>query len=460
MAKTKRTAKEVEAAVESTVESAVESTVESTVAAASSDSKLITQSKLSYFATGFWNRIKRRYDNALNGATLTQSTNPDKKLTFTRVSGTSPLEINLEDYARLTDKSEFKKDVSADNVAILSNRHIGTSVEYTSQRRSLGFRQLTVNSFSDRYVDHIKIYMPTNIAPNTNSTWSVWAIKKGANGKEGDTVARVIYDSETFAVKTANENSVEKKFVIIPIKKSFENDTYFIVRCTTHSVEVVSGIKGGYEEDVVNMNSGQPPMNQGDSIDWNNGSNEKGNTALMYLFGRESIGTLSQKLNKLNSDSDLYVKQEEVSASSVPNKVVKLDSNGKLNKDMLPSIAINKYFEITEFTNPGLSGKVYENGDVAVVNNNNTNSNHGKKYLCINKVEGRENSTDDFIELNSKDGSVVSVNGKNGAVVLGLAATENSLKLTIGNGTTDVTETSVPIITNNEIDTIIAGLQD
>ena len=123
---------------------------------------------------------------------------------------------------------------------------------------------------------------------------------------------------------------------------------------------------------------------------------------------------------------------------------------------MLPSIAINKYFEIDLFTNDALRDKVYENGDVAVV------SSTGKTYLCINKVEGQANSTTDFIELNSKDGSVVSVNRKTGAVNLELEATTDKLKLKItgGGGTTDVTETTVDIITNNEIDAIIAGLQD
>lgn len=447
MAKTKRTVEEAEVVA---------------AAAANSDSKLITQSKLSHFATGFWAKIKGRYDEAFKGATLTQSTDPNKKLTFTRVSNTNPLEIDLRDYARLTDKSEFKKDVSADNVAILSNRHIGTSFGTTSRNRSLGFRQLTVNSFSDRYVDHIRIYMPTNIATGTNSTWFVWAIKKGANGKDGDTVAEVICNNRTFTVSTVNENSTER-FVKIPINKSFENDTYFIVRCTTHDVEVVNGIKDGYKEDVVNMNSGQPPTTPGELINWNNGSNEKGNTVVMYLFGRESIGTLSLKLNKLNSDSGLYVKHSETTAvggNGEGGKVVKLDSDGKLNKNMLPSIAINEYFTVTEFTNDALQNLGhFENGDVVVVSNGGVVT---KRYLCVDKEHNANNLIKGFVELNSKEGMVQSVNGKNGAVTLALeaAADELKLKITGGEGAADVTETSVPIVTNEDIDSIINGLRD
>lgn len=439
MAKTKRTVEEAEVVA----------------AAASNDSKLITQSKLSHFATGFWAKIKGRYDEAFKGATLTQSTDPNKKLTFTRVSNTNPLEIDLRDYARLTDKSEFKKDVSADNVAILSNRHIGTSFGTTSRNRSLGFRQLTVNSFSDRYVDHIRIYMPTNIATGTNSTWFVWAIKKGANGKDGDTVAEVICNNRTFTVSTVNENSTER-FVKIPINKSFENDTYFIVRCTTHDVEVVNGIKDGYKEDVVNMNSGQPPTTPGELINWNNGSNEKGNTVVMYLFGRESIGTLSLKLNKLNSDSGLYVKHSETTAvggNGEGGKVVKLDSSGKLDKEMLPTIAINEYFEIAAFDHTTLKSQRYENGDVVVVNGT------GKKYLCIKRDKNPDDLTEGFIELNDKNGVVTGVNDKTGAVVLNLAATEDSLKLTIENGTGAAVEKVVPIVTDTEIDAMIERLQ-
>lgn len=431
-------------------------TVEDVNVAASNDSKLITQSKLNRFATGFWNRIKRRYDGTFKEARLTE----DKKLIFTKTNSNED-EINLKDYARLTDKSEFKQDVSADNVAILSNRHIGSQFWTTSRERSLGFRQLTTNSFSDGYVDHIRIYMPNNINSGTNSTWFVWAIKKGENNdKNRDRVVEVIHRSKELSVNSITENSTEKKFVKIPINKSFENDTYFIVRCTTHDVEVVSEIKNEYTADVVNMNGAQPPMNKGELINWTSGANvPNNNTVVMYLFGRESIGTLSLKLNKLNSDSSLYVKHSETTnagGTTNADKVVKLDSFGKLNKDMLPSIAINNYFPITEFTNNGLSSVTYENGDVVVV------SSTGKKYLCINKVEGQANSTTDFIELNSKDGSVVSVNEKTGAVNLELEATADKLKLKItgGGGTTDIVETAVDIITDDDIDAIINGLTD
>ncbi len=129
---------------------------------------------------------------------------------------------------------------------------------------------------------------------------------------------------------------------------------------------------------------------------------------------------------------------------------------------MLPSIAINDYITINEFSDDGLRGKTYENGDVVVVNNTGS-SNHSKKYLCINKDDSAtRNLTDAFIELNSKDGSVLSVNEKTGAVNLTLEATDDKLKLKItgAGGTTGATETSVAIVTKSDINSIIDGLRD
>ena len=442
MAKTKRTVEEAEVVA---------------AAAASNDSKLITRGSLNHFATKFWDKIKTRYDGTFKAARLTE----EKKLIFTKTNDTED-ELDLREYARLKDKNEFKQDVSADNVAISNNSYMGSNIGFESNNRSLGFRQLTTSAFVDGYVDHIRIYVDSANA-NTTSTWKVWAITKGKNGKESDRVKKVVYQSNSLAVQSITENSVDRKFVIIPIEESFANETYFIARCSTHKVEVVQNIKAEYREDVVNLNHTQPPDAEDSEITWA-GINADSNTAIMYLHGRESIGSLSLKLNKVSPDSGLYVKHSETTAvggNGEGGKVVKLDGSGKLDKNMLPSIAINEYFEITEFTDTGLRDKTYENGDVVVVNNS-TNINHGKKYLCIKKDKtASTNSTSDFIELNSKDGSVVSVNGKSGAVNLTLEAAADQLKLKIAGvgGATDA-ETSVPIVTDSDIDSIIAGLQD
>lgn len=440
MTKTKRTVEETEVAA---------------AAAANSDSKLITKGGLNSFATKFWTKIKEKYNVSFKDVTLTA----DKKLKFTKIEGANTVDIDLVDYAKLTDKSEFKQDVSADNVAILSNDHIGNSVRFDSQNRSLGFRQLTTSAFVDGYVDHIRIYLEDNATEN--ATFKVWAIKKDANGREGDRVSKVINLVESLKVNSVGEGSAAKKFVIIPIKQAFADETYFIVRCSTHKVKVVDTIKPKYAGDAVNLNDEQPPESPDSGINW--GANaDNANTAIMYLYGRESIGSLALKLNKVSPDSGLYVKHSETTDTGgtrdTANKVVKLDNDGKLNKNMLPSIAINEYFTVTEFTNDALQNLGhFENGDVVVVSNDGVVT---KRYLCVDKEHNTNNLIKGFVELNSKEGMVQSVNGKNGAVTLALeaAADELKLKITGGEGAADVT--SVPIVTEGDINSIIEGLRD
>lgn len=427
MAKTKRTVEEAEVA-----------------AAANSDSKLITQSKLSHFATGFWNRIKTRYDGTFKEVELTN----DKKLIFTKTDNNTD-EINLQDYAKLTDKSEFKKDVSVDDAGTKNNLSIGQRTNTVDPSlRSFGARNLSSGLFTDGYVSKLRVYLDS-ASQQSQVAIHVWAIKKRATKRDDVTAEAKLINGTQITVDSENN----KKWIDIPINKAFANDTYFIFRTgASVNVEAISNITQENADHVINLGVNTPSPNADQPLDLSD--QRTGITAHVEIFGRMGIVDLNKKIEKVSADSSLYVKQSEVSPTASPNKVVRLGDNGKLDKDMLPSIAINEYFPITEFTNNGLSGITYENGDVVVVNST------GKKYLCIKKDKNAStNSINDFIELNSKDGSVVSVNGKSGEVVLNLAATENSLKLTIGNGTAPAAETSVDIITNEEIDSIIERLQ-
>lgn len=415
-------------------------------------SKLINQSRLQQFATKLWAKIKERYDDAFVDATLTAA---EKKIKFTKKKGGATVDVDLADYARLQDRNGFKQDVSADNVAITNNSHIGSDIVFDSRNRSVGFRQLTTSAFVDGYVDHIRIYVE-GTDTSTDSTWTVWAITKDANRKEGDRVAEVICDARTLEVSSITEGSEVKKFVKIPITKSFENETYFIVRCTTHNLQVLRNVKQEYSNDSINMNDSQPPKTPNTAIDWASGGNTPNNTAIMYLFGRESIGSLSLKLKQTQADSSLYVKHTDCvttgGAVEQAGKVVKLDDSGKLNKNMLPSIAINEYIEITAFTNDVLRSKTYENGDVVVVT---SGTDRGSRYLCINKDGSNlANLTDAFIKLNDKDGIVTNVNGVTGAVTLNIEATTDKLQLKVNNEM----KSEVEIITNGEIDTMINDL--
>lgn len=411
-------------------------------------SNLINKTRLQKFAEDFWAKIKGRYDNAFVNAEIPAE---EKKIKFTKADNTIK-DVSLEKYARLQDRNAFEKDVSVDNVGVVNNSHIGTTPKVTSMRRGLGFRQLTTSAFVDGHVDHIKIYVD-NTNTNTTSTWKVWAITKNATDRTQDRVKAVAFSGD-LSVETVQENGQAKKIVNIPINKSYATETYFIVRCTTHHLLVVDDIDQKYRNDSVNLgDTNQPPDTPGSPINWDSNA-EGANTAIMYLYGRESIGSLAEKLRQTQADGSKYVKQDETTTTSEAGKVVRLDGEGKINSNMLPSIAINEYIEVATFDHTTLQGKRFENGDVVVVTNGGVVT---KRYLCIDKEHNTNNYVNAFVELNSKDGVVQSVNGKVGAITLGLEATDDKFKLNITSGGSTVA-TEVNIISDDEITEILNAL--
>lgn len=414
--------------------------------------KLINKTRFTRFANDLWDKIKRKYDVAFKEATISASDSADKKITLTRISETNPVDVSLADYARLQDRNEFKKDVSVDNVGVANNSHIGTTTSVTSIRRGLGFRQLTTSAFVDGHVDHIKIYLGDSATGN--ATFKVWAITKGATNRDQDRVNAVAFSGD-LSIETVQENGQTKKIVNIPINKSYATETYFIVRSTTNDLLVVDGISQKYRNDSVNLgDTNQPPDTPGSPINW--GTNAEGaNTAIMYLYGRESIGSLAEKLKQTQADGSNYVLKSETTAQggqANAGKVAKLDQAGKLDANMLPAIAINEFISVsaTAWDEGALNGKEYQNGDVIF------HEATQKRYLCVDRTKDFDNGR--FVELNSKDGVVSTVNDKTGAVVLNLEATENLLKLKIGNGSGTDVEKSVDIISDAEIEAIINGL--
>lgn len=410
-------------------------------------SKLINKTRLQKFATDFWVKIKGRYDVAFKNAEISPRDGTDKKITFTRISGTNPVDVSLQDYARLQDRNEFKKDVSVNDAANINNTHIGTVNGAMSRNRFLAYRGLTSKSFIDGYVHSIIVYIGGSVPNDTASTWKVWAINKKQN-KNSDTINTLLYNAYEGTVETLNINGTDRKIVRIPVDRTFNEEVYFLLRTTTQDIQAMTQISPQYIEDVINVPHDQSSV---PNTNVNYADNATNNTITMHLVGRESIKSLSEKLDKVNADGGLYVKQDEVSVTSEANKVVRLGADGKLDSNMLPSVAIGEYFEINEFTDNALQRlNHYENGDTVVVT---SGADTGSRYLCINK--GATGAlTNAFIKLNDKNGLVTSVNEKTGAIVLGIASTTDKLQLKVN----DEIKSEIDIISDAEIDTIITSL--
>lgn len=395
---------------------------------------IVKHGQLQEIAQDLWNKAKQRDIEKFEYDSSTKT-----------IKGKSDSNANLDIHVELTnlvsidEKAEFKQDVSSDNVAIINNKHIGTTTGFGSQKRSVGFRKLTTTAFADGYVDHIRIYMKNDIATDTPSTWKVWAITKGVNNKSEDIVGEVIYNTTNLNISSITEGTVNRKLVIIPIKRSFENETYFIVQCTTHELEIVSNVTSEYINDVVNMNHSQPPTTPNTPINWDEGVNNTDNTAIMYLYGRESIGSLSLKLNQVQADGSKYVLKTETTntggETQYAGRVVKLGDDGKINSTMIPEIAINRVLQAdNESTALGLIGEGKDRlqvGDVVVLQDTN------KIYIYKGRPTD-QNDNDfrrDFLEIAMGNGTVKSVNtvppGANGNVTvnadnINLSSTDNT----------------------------------
>nr|DAY68492.1 MAG TPA: hypothetical protein [Caudoviricetes sp.] len=390
---------------------------------------IVKQSQLKEIIDYSWTKTKERYDNAFVDAEIPAT---EKKITFRKANNTTK-DVNLTDYARLQDKNNFKQDVSVNNAANINNTHIGTVNGAMSRDRFLAYRGLTSKSFIDGYVHSIIVYIDGSVQNDTASTWKVWAINKKQN-KNSDTINTLLHTSYQGAVETLNIDGTDRKIVRIPVDRTFNEEVYFLLRTTTQNIQAMTQISSQYIEDVINVPHDQSST-PNENVNYND--NATNNTITMHLVGRESIKSLSEKLDKVNADGGLYVKKEEVSTTSVANKVVRLGADGKLDKGMLPSIAINDYFTVSTFNDVQLRTITYENGDIVVATDTS------KRYLCINK--GTSNATTEFIELNSKDGIITSINGyrpgADGNIVV--TATQNRTGITMTFGSTGGTPVTV-----------------
>lgn len=411
-------------------------------------SKLINKTRLTKFANDFWAKIKGRYDETFKEAEISPSNGADKKITFTRVNSQTK-DVSLADYARLQDRNEFKQDVSADDGATDTTLKCGTLNGNQNLNRVSGHRSVTTKAFVDGYIKHLIVLADETQNVGETSNWEIWAIKKGAT-RADDRVAEKIVKNNV-VIKSMPINGTEQKVVELPIDKKFSNEVYFLVRCVEKKYKVINIARENQNDDCINLSN--PPGNtENDTIQW--GTNAKDNIAVIFLVGRESIKSLSEKIRNTQADSGLYVKHSETTVeggqATHAGKVVKLDGQGKLNANMLPAIAINEFISVSGATwQESIITSEYQNGDVIF------HENTQKRYLCVDRTKPFDNGR--FVELNSKDGVVQSVNGKVGAITLALQATDNKVKLNIGNGT-DTTETAIDIISDTEITEILSRL--
>ena len=390
---------------------------------------IVKHGQLEDIARDLWNKAKARdierisYDKSSKKIKATNAQTPALEL-----------EAELSNLASIDERTKFKQDVSVDDAGSVNNLHIGRLNGAHNLDRYSGCRSITSNSFVDRYVHHLLVLVDNTLNVNEQTNWKVWAIKKG-NTKNDDVVFKA-YHVDALISSTVQQCTIKNqnvKCAKIIIDDEFPDEVYFIVQCVGKKVQVITDIPTDHTDDVVNL-SLEPPTTQNSHITWT-GYNAPDNMLALFLVGRESISSLAEKLRNTQADSSKYVLQSETTATGgtgSANMVARLNGQGKLDKEMLPAIAINDYVTASAFTHDVLNRLEFQNGDVVVVTANGKTT----RYLCVDKAGHQDNLTKAFVPLNDKDGIVFSVNGQTPGANGDVTVRAEHIKYTNGQNTT------------------------
>lgn len=364
---------------------------------------IVKHEQLHDIANDLWTKAKARDIESISYEAST------KKIKATKSQATPlVLEAELSNLASVDERTKFKKDVSTDIGSTENYLHIGTGRDNASDNRTCGYRNMTSKLFVDNFVSELIVLVDDASQVGTRVNMTVWAINKKAT-RSADRLNKVIQNTSNIEISTFMEGSTERKCLKVPINDSFDNnEVYFLVKLPLRQkFNVISTVNPIYRDDAFNT-SGSPSADS--EIPWENVAGA--NVGIMYLIGRESIKSLSDKISQANAGSSLYVKQSEVSTSGGvdgADKVVRLGRDGKLNTNMLPELAINRVLpadsKSAALNMRGPNEGQLQLGDVVVITGE-----HNKVYMCKDATDATfENA---FIELSIGDGTVKTVNGQ------------------------------------------------
>lgn len=361
---------------------------------------IVKHGQLKDIAQDLWNKAKAR-----DIETITYEASTKKIKAINAQTPQLELEVQLTNLVSIDEKAEFKKDVSSNIGMTHSTLKLGSINGNENRNRISGHRGITSKLFVDKYIDHITVLADATQNEGDNTSWTVWAVKKGAN-RTADIIHKRY--SKTANIKLITIDGVEYKAVDLSINESFSEEVYFIVRCTDRPYKVIDISTENRNDDVVNIST--PPGDTGSSINW---ESVQTNIAVMFLVGRESITSLSEKLDKINSDSSKYVLKSETTATGGTGeggKVVKLGTDGKINSNMIPEIAINRVLQAANASAAlhliGDGANQLQVGDVVVLEDTS------KIYIYKGKPDGetRNDFARDFLEIAMGNGTVKTVN--------------------------------------------------
>ena len=364
---------------------------------------IVKHDQLKDIAGDLWTKAKKRDIERFEFDSTTKTLKGKNS-----VDTTLSIDVALTDLVSINDRAKFKQDVSVDDAKTVSNSNIGNiNGPVPSGRRTTGYRGLTSKLFTDGYVKLLRVYLPENASGTINT--HVWMIKKGDSKAE-----------DRFLEPKINQplqvlSSGAKKYVDVTIERTFETETFFVLRTEgEQQIQGVKNIKSDFIDDIINVNDNFNPQTPNENANWNNFNPNTEFVGHMELHGRTGIVDISKRLDEIDTASGNYVLQSETTNTggdaTKADKVVKLGADGKINSNMIPEIAINRVLstanQSSALTLIGDGKDRLQVGDVVVLQDTN------KIYIYKGRPDGQTNNdfTRDFLEISMGNGAVKTVN--------------------------------------------------
>ena len=415
---------------------------------------IVKHGQLEDIARDLWTKAKARDIESLTYDPTT------KTITGTNADNNAlSIPVKLTNLVAIDERAKFTKDVSVNDAGAATNINIGTVDSDQSQDRIVGYRGLTSKKFVDGYVEKLVVHTKTDLPDNTDTTWKVWAVKKGVD-QSGDRILKAYHSTGTITAqsKTLSVNGVDRKCVEIQIGEEFEEEVYFLVKCTSHKMQVVINIKSEFTQDVVNI-SEEPNTAPNSTIRFD--TNSTNNTAIIHLVGRESITSLAEKLRKTQADG-IVAKVNNIAPGADGNVTVTAE-----NIDISPTNTTKVKAELDKKIS-NIALKTGDNKQLTITKADNTTSdvNLTEAFKADNisysgQIGGAaKNNVKEAIDALKDEANkgIKSIKGgrpnTNGELDVTVNTAGNGIAMTFGNSNTPVT--IAPYMTDAEVNEIKA----
>lgn len=419
-------------------------------------SNLVKQTQLKEVTLDLWTKIKERTNAAFKEVSYSEA---EQKITFTKIDGNT-VEVSLEDLASKELDNVFTgKNIFKDLFIGGESEVVGGIVPAGNRGGAIGTKKFGHRGYDSHanngngYVNSLLIGVTKNVG--ATATISVWAVKKGST--RNDDIPTLVASNVELPVKGEapwGNTSGNRNYVEFLVNKKYNSPTYFIyqVHPSTEADRIVTSVADeNYvligdnvnvtQESIASLSNfeivGVHALKRGEIniIDLITSGESVKTVNNQMPDGQGNVTVGIEHIDGLQTALDSKVDDSEVSTTAVANMIPRLGTDGKLDTNMIPELAITRVHPVTNQQGAMdlIGAGTIQTGDVVVI------TNEKNAVFMYNGTTGGtfENS---FIKLSIGDGTVKTVNGQipNGSGEVELTATvdqtsTDNIILSVGN---------------------------